>query len=156
MPNSYSQIYLHHVWSPKHRQALLVPEIETEVYKYITGIVKHLDQNLIRINGMPDHIHVLIRLRPSMTVSKLTQAMKQGSSTWINQQGFLEQQFKWQSGGAVFSVNPHQIDRVINYIDNQKEHHRKSSFKKEYINLLKKNHIEFKEEFLLDFFDDVY
>ncbi|KAA3624969.1 MAG: IS200/IS605 family transposase [Bacteroidetes bacterium] len=156
MPNTYSQIYLHNVWSPKYREALIRPNFEIEVYKYITGVVKELGHLLIRINGMPDHIHVLIRLKPHIAPSKLVQLVKQNSSKWINQQGFLNQEFKWQRGGGIFSVNPSHVDKVIKYIDNQKEHHRQLSFKEEYVKLLGENHIEYDEQYLLDFFENVY
>ena len=76
MPNTYSQIYLHYVFSPKYRQALIKAEFEEELYKYIAGIIKNLDQQLIRINGMPDHCHLLVRLRPSLAPSKFIQVLE--------------------------------------------------------------------------------
>lgn len=152
MPNTYSQIYLHYVFSPKHRQAFIKPEFENDLYKYITGIVKNLDQNLICINGMPDHCHLLIRLRPAMPPSKLIQTVKANSSSWINSNNFLKQKFNWQIGGGVFSISHKHVPRVVKYIENQKEHHKKSNFKSEYLQLLYHYNIEFKDEYLLEFF----
>ena len=152
MPNTYSQIYLHFVFTPKYRKSLIIPEIEDSLYKYITGIVKNLDQKLIRINGMPDHCHLLVRLRPSMAPSKFIQTVKANSSAWINKNGYFKHKFSWQVGGGVFSVSERNVDQLIHYIENQKEHHRKQNFKNEFIKLLEHYNIEYKEEYLLDFF----
>lgn len=152
MPNTYSQIYLHYVFSPKYRQSLIKPEFEQELFKYISGICSNINQNLIRINGMPDHIHMLIRLRPAMPPSKCIQIIKANSSKWINENKFLDQRFSWQIGGGIFSVGPRGVDRVIRYIDKQKAHHNKGKFKDEYLDLLIQNQIEFKDEYLLKFF----
>ena len=152
MPNTYSQIYLHHVFSPKYRRALIKPEFEEELFKYITGIVKNLNQNLIRINGMPDHCHLLVRLRPAMAPSKFIQTVKTNSSRWINEKKFLSNKFNWQVGGGIFSVSHRNVPQLINYIDNQKEHHKKANFREEYLELLKHYGISFEKEYLLDFF----
>ena len=151
MPNTYSQIYLHFVFTPKYRKSLIIPEIEDNLYKYITGIVKNLDQKLIRINGMPDHCHLLVRLRPSMAPSRFIQTVKANSSAWINKNGYFKHKFSWQVGGGFFSVSERNVDQLIYYIENQKEHHRKQNFKNEFIKLLEHYNIEYKEEYLLDF-----
>jgi len=152
MPNTYSQIYLHYVFSPKYRQALIKAEFEEELYKYITGITKNLDQQLIRINGMPDHCHLLVRLRPSLAPSKFIQAVKTNSSRWINEKKFLNHRFNWQTGGGIFSVSHRNVPELISYIENQKEHHKKSSFREEYLELLNHYGITFEKEYLLEFF----
>lgn len=153
MPNTYSQIYLHFVFSPKYRQALINHAFEVELFKYITGIVKNLDQNLISINGMPDHCHLLVRLRPAMASSKFIQAVKTNSSRWINEKKFLPDKFSWQIGGGIFSVSPNGVPAVVRYIENQKKHHKKANFRDEYLQLLKKSGIKFEKEYLLDFFE---
>ncbi len=152
MPNTYSQIYLHYVFSPKCMQALIKAEFEEELYKYIAGIIKNLDQQLIRINGMPDHCHLLVRLRPSLAPSKFIQAVKTNSSRWINEKKFLNHRFNWQSGGGIFSVSHRNVPELISYIENQKEHHKKSSFREEYLELLNHYGITFEKEYLLEFF----
>ena len=152
MPNTYSQIYLHYVFSPKYRQALIKVEFEEDLYKYITGVIMNLDQQLIRINGMPDHCHLLVRLRPSLAPSKFVQAVKTNSSRWINEKKFLKYRFNWQTGGGIFSVSHRNVPELISYIENQKEHHKKSSFREEYLELLNHYGIKFENEYLLDFF----
>ena len=152
MPNTYSQIYLHNVFSPKYRQALIKAEFEEELYKYIAGIIKNLDQQLIRINGMPDHCHLLVRLRPSLAPSKFIQAVKTNSSRWINEKKFLNHRFNWQTGGGIFSVSHRNVPELISYIENQKEHHKKLSFREEYLELLNHYGITFEKEYLLEFF----
>lgn len=153
MPNTYSQIYLHFVFSPKYRKALIKPDFEIELYKYIGGIVRNLEQYLIRINGMPDHCHLLVRLKPSMAPSKFIQAVKANSSAWINQKGFLNEKFNWQSGGGIFSIGHRHLPYLIDYIDNQKSHHSKTNLKEEYTKLLDDFGIEFEKEYLMEFFD---
>jgi len=153
MPNTYSQIYLHYVFSPKYRKALINPAIEVELFKYITGIVKNLDQQLIVINGMPDHCHLLVRLRPAMAPSKFIQAVKTNSSKWINEKMLLPNKFSWQVGGGIFSVSPGGVPAVVKYIENQKKHHKKANFRDEYLQLLEKSGIKFEKEYLLEFFE---
>ena len=153
MPNTYSQIYLHYVFSPKYRKGLINVEFEKELFKYITGIVKNLDQNLIKINGMPDHIHLLVRLRPSLAPSKFIQTVKTNSSRWITENKLIKGKFSWQTGGGIFSVSHRNVPDLIRYIENQKDHHKKQRFKEEYLNLLSKSGITFNNEYLLDFFN---
>ena len=153
MPNTYSQIFLHIVFSPKYRSALMKPSFQDDLYKYITNLTKELNQNMIQINGIEDHIHLLVRLRPAMAPAVFVQKIKANSSRWINQQGFLDVDFKWQVGSGIFSVGYKHVDVVSRYIKNQKEHHKKTNFKKEYVNILKAADIAFKDEFLFKFFD---
>ena len=153
MPNTYSQIYIHYVFSPKYREALISNAFEEELFRYVTGIVKNLDQHLIRINGMPDHCHMLVRLRPAIAPAKFIQTVKANSSNWINEKGFTPHKFNWQTGGGVFSVSHRNVPELINYISNQKEHHKKSSFKDEYVKLLRHYGVEFDSRYLLDFFE---
>ena len=153
MPNTYSQIYLHYVFSPKYREALITNNFENELYKYISGIVRNMDQHLIIINGMPDHCHMLVRLRPSISPSKFIQTVKSNSSSWINRKAFSPHKFSWQVGGGVFSVSHRNIPKLTNYISNQKQHHKKSNFKDEYTKLLKHYGIKFNDDYLLEFFE---
>ena len=127
-------------------------EFEKELYKYITGIIKNLDQQLIRINGVPDHCHLLVRLRPSLAPSKFIQVVKTNSSRWVNEKKFLKHRFNWQTGGGIFSVSNRNVPELISYIENQKNHHKKTSFREEYLKLLNHYGIAFEEEYLLKFF----
>ena len=135
MPNSFSKLYIHHVSAVKYRQSLILPEFEDRLYQYIIGIIKDLNQTPIRVNGMPDHIHIAARLRPDMAPSVFVQKVKANSSKWINENKFLSKEFAWQKGGATFSISETHVAAVQNYIKNQKEHHKKYSFRKEYLEL---------------------
>jgi len=144
---------MHFVFSPKYRKALITEEIETELFKYISGIIKNTDQHLIKINGMPDHCHILVRLRPAIAPSKFIQIVKANSSAWLNKKFFPNQHFSWQTGGGIFSVSHKYVPGLISYIENQKRHHKKSTFKTEYLKLLEHYGIDFKDEYLLDFIE---
>ncbi|MEB3801206.1 IS200/IS605 family transposase [Flavobacterium columnare] len=153
MADSYTQIYIQIVIVVKRRENLIQKTWKDELYKYITGIITEKGQKLIRINGVEDHIHILISLKPSMALSDLVRDIKANSSKWINEKGFCKSKFEWQNGFGGFSYSKSAIENVINYIDNQKAHHKKKKFREEYIGFLKKFDIEFKEEYLFDFFD---
>ncbi len=152
MPNTYSQIYLHIIFSPKSRESLILPDFEDKIYQYISGIIKKLDQNLIQINGMKDHIHLLVRLKPAIAPSIFVQKIKSNSSKWINEQNFIDSKFSWQSGGGIFSIDYRRVSKVSTYIKNQKEHHSKKTFKEEYLDILKAYDIDYNDEYLIDFF----
>jgi REP element-mobilizing transposase RayT len=154
MPNTFSKLYIHHVSAVKYRQALILPSFEEELYKYIVGIIKNLGQTPLQVNGMPDHIHIAARLRPDMAPATFVQKVKANSSKWINEQGFLPQRFNWQTGGGTFSVSRTHVDALHHYIKNQKAHHAKKSFRKEYLDVLKRHGIEPDPAFLPDFFED--
>lgn len=153
MPNTFSKLYIHHVSAVKYRQGLILPKFEDQLYKYIAGIIIGLNQTPIEVNGMPDHIHILARLRPTMAPSEFVQKVKANSSKWINERGFLEHDFAWQRGGGTFSVGERNVDIVRKYIQNQKIHHQKSTFEGEYLEILKDNRLDSKSEYLPDFFD---
>jgi REP element-mobilizing transposase RayT len=154
MPNTFSKLYIHHVSAVKYRQALILPSFEEELYKYIVGIIKNLGQTPLQVNGMPDHIHIAARLRPDMAPATFVQKVKANSSKWINDQGFLPQKFNWQTGGGTFSVSRTHVDALRHYIKNQKAHHAKKSFRKEYLDILRRNEIEPDPAYLPDFFED--
>ncbi|MBX2909448.1 MAG: IS200/IS605 family transposase [Chitinophagales bacterium] len=151
MAGTYSQIYLQVVFAVKGRENLIAQSWKDELHKYMAGIIKEKEQKPIIINGMPDHIHAFIGLKPSMRISDLVRDIKNNSSKFINEKGFVRGKFSWQEGYGVFSYSHSHIDRVYNYILNQEEHHRKKTFKDEYLELLKKFDIEFKEEYVFEF-----
>ncbi|MGQ0828707.1 MAG: IS200/IS605 family transposase [Bacteroidota bacterium] len=153
MPGTYSQVYIQAVFAVKGRQNLIQKNWKDELYKYITGIVKNKGHKLIIINGMPDHIHLFIGLKPAMAISDLVRDIKNNSSGFINEKQFVRGKFSWQAGYGVFSYAHSQIDSVYNYILNQEEHHRIRTFKEEYIEFLKKFEIEHDEKFLFDWID---
>lgn len=117
----------------------------------MSGIITAKEQKAIIVNGMPDHIHAFIGLKPSMRISDLVRDVKNNSSRFINEKGFLKNSFSWQEGYGVFSYSHSHIDRVYKYILNQEEHHRNKSFRDEYLEFLRQFEIEFKEEYVFDF-----
>ncbi|OXA75828.1 REP element-mobilizing transposase RayT [Flavobacterium aquidurense] len=148
MANTYSQIYIHIVFAVKGMQSLISENWKEEVYKYITGITTNKGQKLIAINGMPDHIHILIGLKPDKSISDLVREIKSNSSKFINDKKWINGKFEWQNGFGAFSYSHSQISNVINYIQRQEEHHQTKTFKEEYIEFLKLFNVEFKDEYL--------
>jgi len=153
MPNTFSKIYIHHVSAVKYRNALILPSFEEKLHKYIVGIIKELNQIPLQVNGMADHIHIAARLRPAMAPSKFVQKIKTNASRWINENGFLPHEFAWQVGGGTFSVSQTHVPALTTYVKNQKQHHRKKSFREEYLEVLEKNGILPDPKFLPEFFD---
>ncbi len=149
MANTYTQIHIQAVFAVKDRQSLIKNEWKDELYKYITGIIQNNNHKVLQINGMPDHIHILFGMRPKQSLSDLIKQVKQDSSKWINRKGLINRRFSWQSGFGAFSYSKSEIPKIINYIKNQEEHHKKNTFQEEYLQLLKEFDIEFDERYIL-------
>jgi REP element-mobilizing transposase RayT len=150
MADTFSQIYIHLVFSVKGRQNIIHKTWREELFKYVSGIIKGRDQKVFAIGGMPDHIHILISLRPNYLVSELVNSVKTNSSKWINSKGFIKGKFNWQEGYGAFSYGQSQLDHVIQYINNQELHHQRKSFKEEYIELLQRFNVKYEEKYLFD------
>jgi len=150
MSNTFSQIYIQIVFAVKGRQSLINSEWEEELYKYISGIIKNKGQKLLAINGMPDHIHILIGMKPSCSLPELVREIKKSSNEFIKEKQFTKSNFQWQEGYGSFSYSHRSLNNVIRYIENQKEHHAKKSFQEEYIEVLNKFAVEYKEEYLFE------
>ena len=150
MANTYSKIYLQTVFAVKHRQALLHKTFREDLFKYMAGIIKSEGQFPIKINGVEDHVHLAFAIHPKIAVSDLMRKVKANSSKWINQQGFLPQQFEWQRGFGAFSYGQSQMPVLIRYIENQEAHHKKQTFKEEYLGFLNAFQVKYDEEFLFD------
>ena len=133
---------------------MILTSWEEELYKYITGIVQKKGQKMLAINGMPDHIHFLIGMKPTCCLSDLVREVKKSSNAFVNEKGFLTFKFEWQAGYGAFSYSHSALDNVIGYINNQKEHHKAKSFKEEYKAFLIKFQIEHKDEYLFDWIKD--
>ena len=153
MPSTFSQIYIQIVFAVKGRDSLITQGWEEELYKYISGIVKNKEQKMLAINGMPDHIHILLGMKPSCCLSDLIREIKKSSNDFINQKNLSKHKFQWQEGYGAFSYSHSNLDNVIGYIQNQKEHHKKKTFKEEYIDFLTKFEIEFKNEYLFQWIE---
>ncbi|MFA5403466.1 MAG: IS200/IS605 family transposase [Ignavibacteria bacterium] len=148
MANTFTQIYIHTVFVVQNRMSLIKLEWKLELYKYITGIVQNNGHKLIAINGMPDHLHVFIGMKPIQSVSDLMQDIKGDSSKWINDKGFVKGRFEWQAGFGAFSYSISQIDDVVKYINNQERHHKKKTFLEEYLDFLKKFKVNYDERYI--------
>ena len=153
MANTYSQIYIHIVFSVKGRENLIRASFRDELQMYIAGIIKNLNQKLYAIYIMPDHAHLLISINPSKSISDLVRDIKANSSKFINEKGWIKGKFAWQDGYGAFSYSKSQATNVVNYIINQPNHHKSLSFKEEYIDLLKKIEIQFDEKYLFEWYD---
>ncbi len=148
MANTYKQIHIQVVFAVQNRQSLILSDWGDDLYKYITGIIQNHNHKVLQINGMPDHIHILIGMRPTQSLSELMKQVKQDSSKWINQSGFVKEKFSWQAGYGAFSYAKSQVPNVITYIKNQKAHHKKSTFRNEYTKLLKEFDIDYNDDYL--------
>ena len=150
MGQSLNKIYIHIVFSTKHRVPLISKEIEEELFSCLGGICKNLECNPIQIGGHKDHIHILCLLSKKITLVKLLEEIKSSSSKWIKTKDVKFSNFYWQSGYGAFSVNPTEIEVVKNYIQNQEEHHKVKSFQDEYRAFLKKYEVDYNEDYVWD------
>ncbi|KAF0140331.1 MAG: transposase IS200-family protein [Stygiobacter sp.] len=148
MANTYTQLYVQVVFVVKNRQSLIREEWKQELYKYISGIIKNNEHKLLAINGVGDHVHILIGMKPSQSLADLMQDIKGSSSKWINDKNYVHGKFEWQAGYGAFTYSHSQISRVIKYIQNQEVHHKKNTFKEEYVSFLKAFEISYNENYL--------
>ena len=153
MANTFSQIYIQTVFAVENRSSLIRTEFKEDLYKYITGIVRNQGQKLISINGMPDHLHILIGLKPAMALADLVREIKADSSNLINKNKWVRGRFSWQEGHGAFSYGHSQLDTIIRYIQNQEKHHSRRSFKTEYLSLLRKFDIAFDDKYVFEFIE---
>jgi putative transposase len=151
MPNTYSQIYIQIVFAPEGRQNLIRTECKEELHKYITGIVTHQGHKLLAIHCMPDHVHILIGLRPFMALSDLVREIKADSCNFINKKEWVKGRFNWQESYGAFSYGRSQLSTVIRYIQNQETHHAKKTFRSEYLEFLKKFDVAYDPKYLFKF-----
>ncbi|WP_018344735.1 IS200/IS605 family transposase [Cytophaga aurantiaca] len=151
MPNTFSQIYIQVVFAVKGRECQVQHSWEEKLYKYIAGVVQN--HKLIAINGMPDHIHFLIGMKPTCCLSDLIREIKKASNAYIKDNKLSPYKFQWQEGFGAFSYSHSSLDNVIHYIMNQKQHHTNKTFKQEYEEFLTKFNIEFKSEYLFEWYE---
>jgi putative transposase len=151
MANTFSQIYIQTVLAVSNRVSLIHTDFKEDLYKYISGIVRNQGQKLISINGMPDHIHILIGLRPAMALADLVREIKADSTNFINENKLVHGRFNWQEGYGALSYGHSQLSTIIRYIQNQEKHHTRRSFKTEYLTLLRKFDIAFDDKYVFEF-----
>ena len=149
MAHAYSVLLYHVVFSTKRRAPILTPETRALLFPYMIGIVENLDGKVVILNGVSDHVHMLVRLPSKLDVADVVKAVKAGSSTWFNQESGLRH-FEWQEGYGAFTVSYSQKDRVRRYIEGQEAHHRKRSFAEEFEEMLVKHEVDFDRRFFLD------
>lgn len=152
-PSVFTQLYIHLVFAVKYRDRLLNREIRDEVFSYMSGIITNRKHKSIIINGIPDHVHILIGGNPNDKISDLVGCLKKDSSVFINGKNWFRGKFHWQDGYGAFTYGRSQLNSIYNYIANQETHHNKRTFRNEYIELLQRFNIDYAEKYLFDFFD---
>lgn len=150
MANTYSSLFYHIVFSTKHRQNFIHQEIESRVWAYIGGIARKHKLTAVQVGGIENHIHALVMSLPVTSPSQIAQWLKGDSSKWIHTEFADLKKFAWQDGYGAFSVSKSKVPDVVEYIKNQREHHRRESFEDEYLKLMKLNEIDFEEKYLFD------
>ena len=150
MANTYSQLYVHIVFPVKNRLNLIKSKNKETVQKYITGIIQNKKNKLLAVSCMPDHLHLFIGLNPDISISSLVHDIKIASSKFINEKIKLGIKFQWQEGYGAFSYSHSQIGNVIKYINNQEIHHKKKTFKEEYLDVLKKFNLKYELRYVFD------
>ena len=150
MAGTYSRIHIQIVFAVKGRDNLLLKPWREEVFKYMAGIINEKGQKSIIVNGVTDHVHVFVGLKPSVALADLVREVKNNSSNFINKKRFVQGRFSWQEGYGAFSYSYSQLDTVYKYILHQEEHHREKTFKEEYLEFLRKFEIEHDEKYLFE------
>jgi REP element-mobilizing transposase RayT len=148
MPSTYSNLLYHIIFSTKQREPLITSALRGELYLYVAGILRGQDGLPLEIGGMPDHLHLVIRIRPDVSVSDIVRLIKANSSKWANERPNAPGRFAWQRGYGAFTVSVSQLESVRQYVRNQEEHHRTRTFQEEFVEFLKRHGIEFDERYL--------
>ena len=155
MANTYTQCYFHLVFAVKNRDALIKKAWKDELEMYITGIVQNHKHKMLAIGAMPDHIHIFIGYNVNHLIPDLVEEIKTSSNAWIKEKRLSQFKFEWQKGYGAFTHARSQLDTIVKYVLTQEEHHKKTTFREEYLEMLRRNDIEFKEEYVFEFFDEV-
>ena len=155
MADTYVQAYFHIVFAIKNRQALIQKRWKDELEKYVSTIVQNHGHKLIAIGSMPDHIHIFLGYKLTQTIPKLVEEIKTSSNAWIKEKELSRFKFDWQKGYGAFTHSHSQIDTVAKYVLNQEAHHKKKSFRREYIEMLNNLQIEYNDKYVFEFFSDV-
>lgn len=148
MANTYTQLYIHIVFAVKFRKSVIDISWEERLHKYIIAIVQNNEHKMLALNSASDHIHLFIGLNPKGSISELLRKIKGDSSEWINKEKLTEHKFQWQEGYGAFSHSKSQIDNVVKYILNQKEHHKKKTFREEYVKILEDFNVDYDEKYI--------
>ncbi len=155
MANTYTQSYFHLVFAVKNRDALIKNEWKSNLEKYMTGIVQNHQHKMLAVFCAPDHVHILIGYNVNHLIPDLIEEIKTSTNSWIKKQGFTKFKFEWQKGYGAFTHSHSQINTVVKYILNQDKHHKKKSFREEYLEMLEKNDIAYNKDYLFDYFNEI-
>jgi putative transposase len=150
MGHSYISNLVHYVFSTEGRQKLITPDLEERLWPYMAGIARKNKMKTLSIGGMSDHIHMLVSLPSMMSMAKGVQLIKGGSSKWVHDTFREHSKFGWQEGYGGFSIGISQVQTTVEYIQNQKEHHKKKDFKQEFLSFLKKHDVEYDPRYIWD------
>ncbi len=153
MANTYTQCYFHLVFAVKDRNALIKDDWRNQLEMYITAIVQNNKHKLLAIGSMPDHIHIFIGYNVNQLIPDLVEQIKTSTNAWIKERNLSKYKFEWQKGYGAFTHSRSQLEAVTKYILSQETHHQKETFRDEYLKILQKNDVEFKGEYLFDFFE---
>lgn len=153
-PGTFTQMYVQLVFAVKNRDAVLTKEIRKRVFEYISGIISNLKHKSIIVNGTSNHVHILLGLNPTISISDTVHDIKRSSSLFINKEKLCAGKFSWQEGYGGFTYSRSQINNIYKYIENQESHHKKKTFHKEYFDILTKHKVEFDQKFLFDFWEN--
>ncbi len=148
MANTYHQIYLQVIFAVKYREAIIKKDWQPQLFAVIGNLINETSCKTIIVNGVEDHVHCFIGLKPVVSVSDLIRTIKSKSSKYINDNALTPQRFEWQEGYGVFSYSQSQVDSVYKYIQHQEEHHKKQTFKEEYIGFLQNFKVEYDEQYI--------
>jgi REP element-mobilizing transposase RayT len=150
MPSTYTNLLYHILFSTKNREPSIKGELKEELYRYVGGIIRAEGGVCIEIGGIEDHVHILAKLKPAISVAEMLKLIKANSSKWVNDHKVVNRSFGWQIGYAAFTVSESQVEPVRHYIRNQEQHHRKQSYQEEVIALLERHGIEYDPRYLWD------
>jgi len=150
MPQSLAKVYVHIIFSTKNRLRFITKKIKNELYAYISGILINIKSDVIKINGTEDHLHVLCTLPRTISIAKLLEEIKKSSSKWIKTKGEEWSTFSWQDGYGIFSISQSILQKTLDYIENQEEHHKEMSFQDELRKFLESYNIDYDEKYLWD------
>ena len=154
MANTYTQLYVQFVFSVKGRENLIKEKFRNELEKVMCGIVSNHKSKTYAVYCNPDHVHIFVGMHPTIAVSKLIEQIKSGSTNWLNEKKYIAGRFSWQDGYGAFTYSKSHIDNVVKYILNQPEHHKKQSFKEEYLLFLNKFEIDYDDNYLFEWYEE--
>ena len=154
MANTYSQLYIHLVFAVKNRGCFIAPSWQQELYAYIIGIIENRHHKVYAIGGMRDHIHILVSMSPTQSVSELVQETKRASSLWVKEHHLIDGNFAWQEGYGAFSYGKSQVNAIANYINHKKEHHIGKTMREEYLEFLRLFDVKYDDRYVFQAVDD--